>query len=135
MKQRGFTLLEVLVAFTLLAVIFGALFEVFAGGLAAVRDGDLRSHATLLAQSKLAELTSESKFAEGSRSGVFAGPNELEAGTEYRWRYRLERYREDPLGSMERSVVVPFTATVEVSWQEAGATRRVSLDTLVLGTR
>lgn len=135
MKQRGFTLLEVLVAFTLLAVLFGVLFEVFAGGLAAVRKGETHGYATLLAQSKLAELSAGPQFASGSRSGVFETDSGRGESTAYRWTFTLEAYPEDELGRMDRGLVMPYTATLDVQWEESGQAQNVSLSTLVLGAR
>ena len=51
--QRGFTLLETLVAVTLLALLFGALMPVFQHGLTALRVADRHGRAVLLAQSLL----------------------------------------------------------------------------------
>lgn len=135
MKQRGFTLLEVLVALTLLAVLFGALFEVFAGGLAAVRQGETRSYAALLAQSKLAELTTGSEFAAGSRSGVFEQEPPFGGSGSWRWTFTLEQYPEDELGPMNLGLVMPYVATLDVRWDEAGREQTLSLSTLVLGAR
>jgi prepilin-type N-terminal cleavage/methylation domain-containing protein len=50
--SRGFSLLEVLVAFTILTMLLGALFQVFSNGLRAARAGDSYTRATVIAQSR-----------------------------------------------------------------------------------
>lgn len=135
MNQRGFSLLEVLVAFTLLAVLFGALFEVFAGGLATVRKAGTRGYVTLLAQSKLAELSTGSRFASSSHSGLFESADGHLDDSVYRWTFSLERYPEDELGPVDRGPVTPYVATIEVQWDEAGRAQNLSLSTVVLGAR
>lgn len=52
-RSRGFTLVEALVAVTLLALLFGALMPVFQQGLSVLERGDRRTRAVLLAQSVL----------------------------------------------------------------------------------
>lgn len=52
-RSRGFTLVEALVAVTLMALLLGALMPVFQQGLAVMRSGDRHSRAVLLAQSIL----------------------------------------------------------------------------------
>lgn len=133
MKQRGFTLLEVLVAFTLMAVLFGALFEVFAGGLAISRKGEARSHAALLAQSKLAELLAGTQFASGSRSGYMDLDLSEVGDTRYRWTLEIDRYRGDDLGETDRGPMVPYTVTLRLSWEEDDREQKLELSTLVLG--
>lgn len=135
MKQRGFTLLEVLVAFTLLAVLFGVLFEVFAGGLASVRKGEAHGYATLLAQSKLAELSVGPQFAAGSRSGAFDTDTANGQSARYRWTFTLAHYSGDGLGTVDRGPVVPFIATIDVRWDDGAREQKVSLSNIVLGTR
>lgn len=128
--QRGFTLLEVLVAFTLLALLFAALFEVFAGGLTAARIGQVRSHAALLAQSKLAELSADHGIGPGDHVGVF-DVNDVQ-GPRFRWRAELDRYGEDDLGRTDGADVVPYTLTLEIEWNEDGNEGRLTLSSLVL---
>ena len=76
---RGFSLLEVLVAFTILAMLLGALFQVFSGGLHAARAGDRYTRATVIAQSTLAALGAEQPIQEGvtsgSADGMIEGPS------------------------------------------------------------
>ena len=130
--QTGFTLLEVIVAFTILALVFGALFEVFAGGLAASRDVEAKSRAVLLAQSKLTEVSADDSFASGAKSGAFDVNAAAEDGPRYRWTASFTRYGEDELGPADSRMVVPYTASVEVSWEERGRIRRVGLQSMVL---
>jgi general secretion pathway protein I len=130
--QKGFTLLEVIVAFTILALVFGALFEVFAGGLAASSNVEAQSRAILLAQSNLAEISADDSFASGATSGVFDVNAAREYGPSYRWRASFTRYGEDELGPTDRATVVPYTASVEVSWEERGREWRVELQSMVL---
>ncbi len=128
--QRGFTLLEVLVAFTLLALLFGALFQVFAGGLAVTRSGETQSRAVLLAKSKLAEIGADHSVGPGTHSGVF----ELNAteGPRYRWRVELSRYGEDALGRADRGELVPYQVDVELIWDVNKGERSLTLSSLVL---
>ncbi len=128
--EKGFTLLEVLVAFTLLALLFGALFQVFAGGLAVTRSGDTQSRAVLLAKSKLAEIGADERIGAGSHSGIFdfAGAG----APEYRWRAELGRYVEDEIGRADRADLVPYRVNLEVTWETDRGERRFSLSSLVL---
>ncbi len=128
--ERGFTLLEVLVAFTLLALFFGALFQVFASGLAVTRSGETRSRAVLLAKSKLAEIGADHRIGPGSHFGVFKhGSPE---GPRYRWRAELERYVEDDLGHADRGELVPYRVDLEIIWDADRSEDSLSLSSLVL---
>jgi general secretion pathway protein I len=129
-SQRGFTLLEVLVAFTLLALFFGALFQVFAAGLTLTRSGESQSRAVLLAKSKMEEIGADNRIGSGSHSGVF-DLNKAQ-GPPYRWRAELARYGEDELGLADGGELVPYRVDVEVSWTMDGGQRSVNLVSLVL---
>ncbi len=129
-EQSGFTLLEVLVAFTLLAVFFGALFQVFAGGLALTRSGETQSHAALLAKSKLSEFGADHRIGPGSHSGHF-DPT-ISGGPRYRWRAELARLSEDELGRADRGDLVPYRLDLEVLWEADFKQHSFALSTLVL---
>jgi general secretion pathway protein I len=133
--QQGFTLLEVIVAFTILALVFGALFEVFAGGLAASRDVETHSRAVLLAQSKLAEISADDDSASGATSGIFDVNADFEDGPRYRWAASFAPYGEDELGPADGGTVVPYVVNVEVSWEEGVRERRVALQSMVLRSK
>ncbi len=128
--QRGFTLLEVLVAFTLLAIFFGALFRVFAGGLSVTRSGEAQSYAVLLAQSKLAEIGADHRIGPGSHFGEFDRSGS--EGPRYRWRAELVRYSEDELGRADRGELVPYRVDLEISWEADFKRRSFALSSLVL---
>lgn len=68
---RGFTLLEILVALVVLAVVGGALLQLFHGGLRNVRTSADYTRAALLARSKLAELEAREYFAPAVEEGRF----------------------------------------------------------------
>jgi general secretion pathway protein I len=69
---RGFTLLEVLVAFTLLAAALGALLQVFSTGLRTTTAAHDYATAAALAQSKLAAMGVAEPIVLGRRAGRFA---------------------------------------------------------------
>lgn len=133
MREHGFTLLEVLVAFTLLVLLFGALFEVFSGGLTVTRSGEIHSRAALLAESKLAEISADESLGPGTHTGVF-DVNAVE-GPRYRWRAHLDRYVEDALGPADRGEVVPYRTVVEILWNADGREGRFVLTSLVLRSK
>ena len=103
-RQRGFSLIEVIVAFALLAVAMGILIAILGGGLAQVRQAGDASEATLHAQSLLSEV------------GVLA-PIEFADGR-YRWTLEITEV-EDPV---PQAAPVEGAAPIEtVGLQQAGA--------------
>lgn len=123
---RGFSLLEVLVAFTILAMLLGVLFQVFSGGLHAARAGDGYTRATVIAQSRLAAVG----VAQPLRAGVFSGTTD----DAYHWRVTVSTYVDDQLPA-EDSLLQPMTVNVEVFWEDGGTPRGVSLTSMLLGAR
>ena len=98
-RQRGFTLIEVLIAFAIFALSIGALFELFAGATRRARQAQASEVLWLTAQSVLAERRvhpapwpDEEK---GERSGtqwrVLTKPYESGAGTSSSWKAFLVR--------------------------------------------
>jgi general secretion pathway protein I len=123
--RRGFSLLELLIAFTILATLVGALSQVFSAGLQAARSGDRDTRAVVIAQSRLAVLDVEQPL----RVGVFSGATD----DDYHWRVTLRPYLDDQLPAARR-VLVPLTVTVEVFWEEGDRPRGVSLTSMLLGS-
>jgi len=122
-RSRGFSLLEVLVAFTIFALVVGGLFQVFGTGLRGAHLSESHTRAVLLAQSKLAELDAAEGLTTGEERGRF--------DERFRWRVRIEPYAEQDHALDELSMQ-PLTTTVEVFWGEGKRERSVTLTTLHL---
>ncbi len=124
-RSGGFTLIEVLVAFIVLAISLGALFQIFSTGMRASRSAEEYTRATLLAESKLAAIGITGALEEGETTG------EYEDG--YHWRVAIRPYRLD--GPEPEGLPPPIEAyevIVTVSWGEGSGDRSVSLTTLRL---
>ena len=70
-SMQGFSLLEILVAFTLLAVAMGVLMQIFSRGVNGATLADRYAKATMYAESKLASVGIEESLKESSSSGKF----------------------------------------------------------------
>jgi general secretion pathway protein I len=119
-RQTGMSLLEVLVAFAILALVLGVIMQIFSSGMRASRLGESYSKAVLLAESKLAEFTP-----------VVGDPiNEQgEFGKQYRWRIQIEPF--DDGGVFENANAVGLSLLrVEVEWSDGDKQKRVALSTL-----
>jgi general secretion pathway protein I len=68
-RAAGFSLLEVLVAFVILALVATSLYRLFAGSLTNIGAADEYSRALLVAESVLAEVGAAKPLREGARSG------------------------------------------------------------------
>ena len=68
-RERGFSLLEVLVAFVILALVATALFRLFSGALVNASAADDYTHAVLVAESVLAEAAAAQPLVETTNSG------------------------------------------------------------------
>jgi general secretion pathway protein I len=66
---RGFSLLEVLVAFVILALVATALFRLFSGALVNASAADDYTHAVLVAESVLAEAAAAKPLVETTNTG------------------------------------------------------------------
>jgi len=119
-RQRGFTLIEVVVAFAILALSLGALYESFGGSLRRATAASKRELAALRAESLLAEFRGSAGLAPQPRSGQDADGNE--------WRITSKPY---PAELAERSAWVAEAVTVEVSWGKS-AGRAVKFETIEL---
>jgi len=70
-KQQGFTLLEILVAFTLLALTFATIMEIISGSAKNTVKATQNTKIAMLAQSKMDELGLFEVLEEGSSQGDF----------------------------------------------------------------
>ena len=118
---QGFTLIEVVVAFAILALSLGALYEIFGGALR--RSGSARQQelAALRAESLLAEFRGSGGLLPQPRSG-----RDEQIGMV--WRVEAKPY---PAELAERSAWVTESVEVEVRWGESDA-RRVVLRSVEL---
>ncbi|HUK59489.1 MAG TPA: prepilin-type N-terminal cleavage/methylation domain-containing protein [Stellaceae bacterium] len=119
----GFTLLEVLVAFAIAAVLLVPLVRIFSGGLTSLGRSDRAERAVLWAESVLAARDGEAPPALGVESG------ELPGG--YRWQRSVAFYS-GALPAGQIAPLVPYDVTMTVSWQERGRPRSITLETLML---
>ncbi len=122
-RARGFTLIEVLVAFVILAVALGVLMQVFSTGLRNARVAENYTTATLYAESMLAAVGVEAPLAEGETSGDF--------DDHFRWRLDVQPY-EAPDSENEAAAGRAFQVVVTVSWGDEDDPRDVTLTTLRL---
>ncbi len=120
-RQSGFTLLEVLVAFIVLALVGGMLLQLFQGGLRNIDSGKHITHAALLAQSKLTELQATTNLQEGEYRGAF--------DETYRWHISLNPYVEDADDEASSTELRGLTTTLDVIWDPDG---RYRVKTLLL---
>jgi general secretion pathway protein I len=124
-EANGFTMIEILVAFTIMALMLGALLQTFAAGLRSL--GVAQSHATAALQlrSKLAEIGQLIPLETGEHSG------ELDNGSQ--WRAVVEPYEPAvPSGVPGGPRLSGYEVELTVSWQ---GERAVSLRTLRLARR
>lgn len=125
--QRGFTLLEVVVAFALLALALTLLLGAMSLASRQVRDSGDASRAVLHAQSLLAQVGVGEVLAPGEREGEF------ERGR-YRWKLRMELY-DDPDAIASASGGTAASALLQlkldVEWGK-GASQHLSWETLRL---
>ncbi len=123
-SSAGFSLLEVLVAFAILAVALGVLFQVFATGLRGGKLAGDYSEATYWAEWVLA----------GTEAPLQPGEAAGRIDDRYDWRRVIKPYVLEHLNP-ERHPLTAFRVDVEVSWQEAARTRALRLTTLRLQPR
>jgi len=119
-SDLGFTLIEVLVALVIFALLFGALAQIFQTGLRQTANAAAASTATMVARSQLARVGVELPLATGEMEG--------ETAEGLRWRTVIQ-VSEPP---SEEQSFVPYLVEVTVAWGE-GPAEQITLTTLRLG--
>lgn len=129
--DRGFTLLEVLVAFVIAALALGVLYEGALGGLLATRVAGRTEEAVARARSHLAVIGHGTAIVPGEQVGDDAGG--------YHWRVSIAGTAVAPIAHGDDAAVARgphaalYRVTVRISWREDGAPREVRLDSERVG--
>jgi general secretion pathway protein I len=121
-RAAGFTLVEMLVAFTVAVLLLGAVYRVFSAGLRAEGSAESYGKAVLIAQSSLDTLWL-GPVAEGDvndRIGVYA-------------RHVSVKRRSDLERDDQRRPMAAYEIGVDVHWRDGVRQRQVSLSAIRLG--
>jgi general secretion pathway protein I len=129
MRQRtdasGFTLIEVLVAFTIAALLLLPLLRSFSSGVASATRSDGFTAATLIGQSTLESVGLAMPLTEGTALDQQEGAYHVTAS--------VHRYEGEGAPQGNLLLAIPFEIAVTVSWQEGTQPRSIALRTLRIG--
>lgn len=120
--ERGFTLIEILVAFTIASLLLAVIYEIFSGGVRAAAVSRRTTDALLVAESSLETIT-----------GVAVAPGETIDSVGAYERTTDVRVRPDLLPPTAQISVMPYEIVVRVAWRDGVRPRSVQLSTLWLG--
>jgi general secretion pathway protein I len=125
-RQSGYTLIEVLVAFMILVLALTVLMRIFSGGLRNVSVSSDYATATLIAESRLAAAGIDVPLTPGETSGT--------EGERFEWAVSVQEYAPRPGYRSAVKGVDAYRVTVTVEWPHRDNTRRVDLSTIRLRT-
>lgn len=118
----GFSLLEILVAFSILCLSLGVLMQIFSGGIRNTLVGATYSRAADFAESTLALAGTEYPL----EPGVYSGQDR-----QFQWSLEIAPYGPEDLVAPPPHLAL-FHVAARVSWSEAGENRSLALDSLRL---
>ncbi len=119
LNERGFTLIEVIIAFVIMALMLGATFETFSTGL---RQAAVTGHyagAVVRAESQLALFEHTETLAVGVTTGRI--------DPHYTWRTEITPVAQDDAEAPEEEQYRLYNVVVTVFWGEGGDAREVTL--------
>lgn len=125
--QLGFSLLEILIAFSILALSLGILLNIFSGGLRRAMISEEYQQAVAIAQSKLDAAGEEEILQDGEIQGSI--------DDKFYWRVNVQTiiFEEEGM-SPDKINVTPYKVTVVVDWLAGENNRQVELTTLKLSS-
>lgn len=123
-RQQGFTILEVLVAFMVAALLLTTIMSGFASGMTGLFRADRYSVAALVAQARLAEVGVTQALQAGSYQGQDA------ADPDYRWRVEVAPLDWDYAGRFAETGGTLYRVRVSVFWRGGGRDNVFALTSL-----
>ena len=124
-KQRGYSLIEVLVAFTILAMALTVLLKIFSAGLRNVDAAGEYARAVSIAEAELAV----PGILEPMQPGITQG----EEDGEYRWVRDVSEFHPLNRPDYADAPIPPYLIAVEVTWPAGRGERAVRLETIRIG--
>jgi general secretion pathway protein I len=123
-KQRGFSLLEILIAFSILALSLGILLKIFSGGVNTAAVAEEYTAAVQIAESLMAETAEKTPLMPSQSAGL--------EDKKYHWRVSVSPFQFIAENLDVTAIpAVLFKVKVTVSWGD----RRVELITLKLANK
>ena len=128
-RERGFTLLEVLVAFIIAAMALAVLYRGAIGGTVSARVAGQYEEAVSRARSRLAAIGTGTALVAGEQSGDDGG------GFAFHTRITPTQSATPPAGPIKPGTLLPvlYAISVDITWGTAADARHVQLDTQRLG--
>jgi general secretion pathway protein I len=126
-RDRGFTLIETLVALAILAMVSGFAFRVFSGALLSLSGSQHEQMALIVAESMLDRVGRDIELRDGNLAG--------QTSDGFRWTLWMAPYRgagECPPRAACGAVPHGIVVQVNVGWTEQRRARQVQLSTLRL---
>ncbi|WML89809.1 prepilin-type N-terminal cleavage/methylation domain-containing protein [Thiothrix lacustris] len=127
-SNKGFSLLEVMVAFVVMGLVVGAILQLFGASMNSVALSDEYSFAIQVAESRLAAVGNEIKVKDGNESGE-------EKGSGYRWEVKMSPIT---LSDEMEKIPVPlqlYQVEVQVTWKSGDKPREFNLSSLRFGEK
>ena len=123
-RLQGYTLIEVLVAFVIMALALTVLLRIFSGGVRNVAVSADYAQAVLIAESRLATAGIDDTLAPGETDGVENG--------RFRWTRVVTDY--EPAFDYRSTIkgLHAYHVTISVTWPNGDKERRVELNTVRL---
>jgi general secretion pathway protein I len=122
-ENRGFTLLEVVVAMAILGIALTIIIELFGGGLRLGRTSEEYTRAAGFARMKLEEISLSKSLGEGIEEGEFA--------PDYRWQVEVKKVDLLPPGT-ETSYQPPvalYSVRIQVLWKSGSREKTTAVET------
>ncbi len=123
-KQQGFSLLEVLVAFSIFALSIGIIFQIYSTGTRSTALSDEYARAMIIARAKLTRAGIEQNNVLKEQSGI-----EQE---KFEWVVTINEIDDDEDYLETRYQLVKHNVEVEVHWKSMSKNRSVKLNTIKL---
>jgi general secretion pathway protein I len=127
-SSKGFSLLEVLVAFVVMGLVVGALLQLFGSSMRSVALADEYSFAVQVAESRLAAVGSEIPVKPGNESGD-------EKGSAYHWNVSMAAIEPDAKMEKASLPLQLYRVEVTVTWKSGDRPREFHLSSLRFGDK